>query len=115
MLERGDYQRQIRKARAVYRARRDQLIAVLAEQFPELTVSGVSAGLHVLLNLPAAVDDRALERSALQAGLSVEALARYTIEDRGRRGLLLGYGRMHETAISAAVAKLAPTLKAALP
>jgi GntR family transcriptional regulator/MocR family aminotransferase len=114
MLERGDYQRQIRKARAVYRARRDQLITVLAERFPELTVSGVSAGLHVLLNLPAAVEDRALERSALEAGVRVEALARYTIEDRGKRGLLLGYGRLHETAIRAAVAKLAPALKAAL-
>ena len=34
MLERGNYQRQIRKARAVYRARRDRLVAVLAEHFP---------------------------------------------------------------------------------
>jgi DNA-binding transcriptional MocR family regulator len=68
----------------------------------------------VLLNLPAAVDDHELERSALEAGIRVEALARYTIQDRGKRGLLLGYGRMHETAISAAVAKLAPTLKLSL-
>jgi GntR family transcriptional regulator / MocR family aminotransferase len=112
MLDRGDYQRQIRKARAVYRARRDQLVAVLAEHFPELTVSGVSAGLHVLLNLPGGVDDRELERSALETGIRVEALAHYTIEDRGRRGLLLGYGRMHEASITAAIAKLAPTLKA---
>ena len=112
MLERGDYQRQIRKARAIYHARRDQLVAALAEHFPELTVSGVSAGLHVLLNLPAGVDDHELERSALEAGVRVEALARYTIQDRGKRGLLLGFGRMHETAISAAVAKLNPTLKA---
>lgn len=59
----------------------------------------MSAGLHVLLNLPAAVDDRMLEREALATGLRVEALARYTIQDRGKRGLLLGYGRMHETAI----------------
>jgi GntR family transcriptional regulator/MocR family aminotransferase len=112
MLERGDYHRQIRKARAVYRARRDQLVAVLAERFPELTVSGVSAGLHVLLNLPTRVDDHELERSALEAGIRVEALARYTIQDHGKRGLLLGYGRVHETAITAAIAKLAPTLKA---
>ena len=112
MLDRGDYQRQIRKARAVYRARRDQLVALLAEHFPELTVSGVSAGLHVLLNLPGGVNDRELERSALETGVRVEALARYTIQDRGKRGLLLGYGRMHEASITAVVAKLAPTLNA---
>jgi GntR family transcriptional regulator / MocR family aminotransferase len=114
MLGRGDYQRQIRNARAVYRDRRDQLVAVLAEQFPELTVSGVSAGLHVLLNLPAAVEDRELERSALEAGVRVEALARYTIEDRGERGLLLGYGRVHQTVVSAAVAALSHVLTPAL-
>jgi GntR family transcriptional regulator/MocR family aminotransferase len=114
MLDRGDYQRQIRKARAVYRARRDELVAILAEQFPKLTVSGVSAGLHVLLNLPAAVDDRDLERSALEAGVRIEALARYAIEDRGNRGLLLGYGRVHQTAVRAAVATLSHVLTPAL-
>ena len=66
----------------------------------------------MLLNLPAAVDDNRLERSALEAGIRLEALARYTIQDRGKRGLLLGYGRVHETALAAAITKLAPTLKA---
>jgi GntR family transcriptional regulator/MocR family aminotransferase len=113
MLDRGDYQRQIRKARAVYRGRRDRLTKALSEHFPELTVSGVSAGLHVLLDLPAWVDDRELERTARDSGIALEALARYTIQDRGKRGLLLGYGRMHETAITAAIARLAPTLNAA--
>lgn len=106
MIERGDYQRQIRKARAVYRARRDRLVAVLADHLPGLTISGVSAGLHVLLNSRGAIDDRELERSALKEGVRVEALARYTITDRGERGLLLGYGRMHETAIGPAIACL---------
>jgi GntR family transcriptional regulator/MocR family aminotransferase len=113
MLERGDYPRQIRKARAVYRARRDRLTRALSERLPALTISGVSAGLHVLLNLPATVNDRALEGTARDAGIALEALARYTLTDRGHRGLLLGYGRMHESAIPAAIRKLAATLQAA--
>jgi DNA-binding transcriptional MocR family regulator len=52
------------------------------------------------------VDDRKLERGALEAGIRVEALSRYTIRDRGHRGLVLGYGRMHETAIEPAIAAL---------
>jgi GntR family transcriptional regulator/MocR family aminotransferase len=114
MLEGGHYQRHIRKVRAVYRARRDRLTHELGENLPELTVSGVSAGLHVLLNLPSRVDERELERSAREAGIALEALSRYTLTDRGRRGLLMGYGRLHESAIPAAVAKLTPLLKAAL-
>ena len=51
----------------------------------------------MLLNLPAATDDRELERTAHDAGIALQALTRYTIQDRGKRGLLLGYGRMHET------------------
>ena len=77
-------------------------------------MSGVSAGLHVLLNLPPAVDDRDLEPEARKVGIALEALARYTLTDRQQRGLLLGYGRLHETGIPAAVAKLADTLNAAL-
>ena len=52
-LERGHYQRQIRRMRGVYRERRDRLVAALADQLPELSVSGVAAGLSVTLELPA--------------------------------------------------------------
>ena len=114
MLDRGDYQRQIRKARAVYRGRRDRLTNALSEHFPELTVSGVSAGLHVLLNLPAGVDDRELERTARDAGIALTALAESTIHDRGKRGLLLGYGRIHESAIRPAITTLSAALHPAL-
>ncbi len=114
MLDRCDYQRHIRKARAVYRARRDRLTTALSEHFPELTVSGVSAGLHVLLNLPAGVDDRELERTARDAGIALTALAESTIHDRDKRGLLLGYGRIHESAIQPAITTLSAALRPAL-
>jgi GntR family transcriptional regulator / MocR family aminotransferase len=111
-LERGHYQRQIRRMREVYRARRDRLVEALAEQVPELAVSGVAAGLSVMLELPAGVDDSSLERSALGAGIRVEALSRYTIHDRGRRGLVIGYARLHESAIRSAVSALTQVIRA---
>jgi GntR family transcriptional regulator/MocR family aminotransferase len=103
-LERGHYQRHIRKIRGIYRDRRDRLAAALAEHFPELSVSGVAAGLSVTLELPPQADDRELERSALRAGIRVEALSRYAIRDRDRRGLVIGYGRLHASAIDPAIA-----------
>jgi GntR family transcriptional regulator / MocR family aminotransferase len=112
LLERGDYQRHIRKTRAVYRARRDKLIAALAEHLPGLSVSGVAAGLSVTLRLPGDAEDREVESAALAAGIRVEALSRYAIEDRGERGLVIGYGRMHETAIPRAIAELRKVLQA---
>jgi GntR family transcriptional regulator/MocR family aminotransferase len=114
LIERGHYQRQIRKMRAVYRARRDLLIAALGEHLPHLSASGVAAGLSVTLNLPQEVDDRELEGAARDAGIALEALTRYAINDRGVRGLVVGYGRLHETAITPAVAALKATLRRAL-
>src|SRR6185437_11224220 len=103
LLERGHYQRHIRRTRAVYRARRDRLAAALAEHFPGLSVFGVAAGLSVVLDLPPHTDDRELERLAAQSGVRVEALSRYAIKDRGHRGLVVGYGRVHESAIGRAL------------
>ncbi|HSC01820.1 MAG TPA: PLP-dependent aminotransferase family protein [Solirubrobacteraceae bacterium] len=106
LLERGHYQRHIRRTRGVYRARRDRLAVALAEHFPERSVFGVAAGLSVMLDLPSHTDDRALERLASNAGVRVEALSRYAIQDRGRRGLVIGYGRVHEAAVAPAMAAL---------
>lgn len=72
--------------RAVYRARRDLLIAALGEHLPQLPVSGVAAGLSLMLNLPAQVDDRDLGRTARDAGIALEPLTRYTIMTAARAG-----------------------------
>jgi len=110
LLERGHYQRHIRRTRGVYRARRDRLAAALAEHFPGLSVFGVAAGLSVVLDLPPHTDDRELERVAAQSGVRVEALSRYAIKDRGHCGLVVGYGRVHESAIGRALAALAAAI-----
>jgi DNA-binding transcriptional MocR family regulator len=66
----------------------------------------VAAGLSVALYLPAGSDDREIERSASRAGIRVQALSRYAIRDRGDRGLVVGYGRLHETAVEPGIAAL---------
>ena len=114
-MERGHYQRQIRRMRGVYRDRRDRLLAALADLVPELDVSGVAAGLSVTLNLAASTNDREIERAARAAGIRVEALSRYAVQDHGRRGLVIGYGRLHESAIRPAVSALTQVIRSATP
>src|SRR5579875_141465 len=112
LLEHGHHQRHIRRARALYRARRDRLVHALAERFPSRRVSGVAAGLSVTLELDRTIDDLAVQRRARAAGIALEALSRYAIVDRGRRGLVLGYGRLHESAAQAAVHALSDAVGA---
>jgi GntR family transcriptional regulator/MocR family aminotransferase len=106
-LSRGDYDRHVRRARSVYRGRRDRLIAALSRHLPELKVEGVAAGLHLVVRMPAGVDDSAIARDAKSAGINVAALTAFRIKPAAGGGLVIGYGRVQELAIEPAIRELA--------
>ena len=107
LLRRGDYDRHVRRARGVYRARRDRLLAALARHLPELKVAGVAAGVHLVLRLPPGVDDAAIAARAWQARIRVPALSEFRIRPAQEGGLVIGYGRLHESAVEPAIRVLA--------
>ncbi len=109
-LRRGDYDRHVRAARAVYRSRRDALLAALEQHLPELAVVGVAAGMHVVLRLPAFVDDAAIAARAWQARIRVPALSSFCV-NQTQRGLVLGYGRLHESSAATAIGALASIVR----
>jgi GntR family transcriptional regulator/MocR family aminotransferase len=99
----GHYDRHVRRSRLHYRRRRDRLVQLLAERAPEVRVAGISAGLHVLLDVPGDAEDMA-DRAARQ-GLGVNTLARYHFEPSGdeRQALVVGYGTPPDHAYSGAL------------
>ena len=114
LLTRGHYDRHVRRARAVYRARRDRLLAALAKHLPELTVEGVAAGVHLLLRLPPGVDDRTVADAARNASIAVPPLSAFRIRPSDDGGLVIGYGRLHESTVAAATRSLAKLVRAHL-
>ena len=106
-LRSGDYDRHVRKARATYRARRDRVVQALTEELPELPVTGIAAGVHVLLELPNGVDDAAIAASAERERMRVVALSQFCLRRTDISGLVIGYGRLHESAVTAAISALA--------
>jgi GntR family transcriptional regulator/MocR family aminotransferase len=90
----GDLDRHLRRTRRVYLQRRDALIAALARWFPDAVPCGASAGLHVLVRLPAHLDERAVAAAAVAAGVRVYPLGTYRASRRSGvgPGLVLGYG-----------------------
>src|SRR5260370_19919178 len=68
-IEAGSFDRHLRKARQRYRARRDALVRALGSELPQCRVSGIAAGLHLLLLLPEVVDPSAGVRQAASRGL----------------------------------------------
>ncbi|MGW3121108.1 MocR-like pyridoxine biosynthesis transcription factor PdxR [Streptomyces sp. NPDC001107] len=93
-VERGDYDRQLRRCQRAYRERRDALVAALREHFPGAEVAGIAAGLHVIARLPERYGplERFLDR-VTAAGVSVRGLADYTHRhvETGDVQLVLGY------------------------
>ncbi len=112
-LRGGDYDRHIRKARAVYHVRRNRLLEALARFLPELEVTGAPAGLHVLLRLPATADDAAIANAAWERRIRIRPLSSFYLGVPRAKGLMIGYGRLHESSVTRAVAELAAIVDSA--
>ena len=110
LIDSGDYDRHVARARHAYRQRRDALIAALARHLPGVPVHGAAAGLHVLLRLPDDMDDVAIQAAAAQRGIGVIPLSPMSRESDPKRGLVLGYSRLSVERIEAAVGALAACL-----
>ena len=114
LLTRGDYHRHVRRARATYKKRRDRLLSALGKHLPELKVDGVAAGVHVLLRLPPGVGDRPIADAASKEGIAVPPLSAFRIRPSDHGGLVVGYGRLHESAVGPATRALAKLVRAHL-
>ena len=119
-LERGEFDRHLRRMRPLYRRRRDTLIQALRERTPDLEPAGIAAGLHLIAYLPSDLDETTLVDAAAGQGLAVYGLAPYRISSDGRGGLLFGYATLSERTIVEGVEILAEAIadvrsQAALP
>ena len=108
-IERGELDRHLRSTRAIYRARRDALVAALARHLPGCEPAGVAAGLHLIVHLPAGTDERTGLARARSRGVALYGLSEHSMRPLPP-ALLLGYGRIAEPAIEPGVRELADAL-----
>jgi GntR family transcriptional regulator/MocR family aminotransferase len=87
LLERGDLDRHVRRMRAEYARRRNMITDLLGELAP----AGDSAGLHLVVRLPAAVVGPVI-RDAERHGVLLDSLARHFAGPATGSGLVIGYG-----------------------
>ncbi|MET9555692.1 PLP-dependent aminotransferase family protein [Streptomyces sp. NPDC006645] len=108
----GAYDRHVRSMRLRYRRRRDQLVAALAEHAPECRVTGISAGLHAVVELPAGADERTVIEAAAWQGLGIQGLSgfRHPSVAPGRDALVVGYGAPTDSAWAGALDALCRVL-----
>jgi GntR family transcriptional regulator/MocR family aminotransferase len=117
----GAFARHLQRIRKIYRARRDTLLATLAEYFQAVDITGELGGMHVMWhlpsNLPAAIE---VEHIARRHGIGVYSLRSGAAHLIGtarcaERGLIIGYTALPERVIAKGVARLAEALGAVNP
>jgi GntR family transcriptional regulator/MocR family aminotransferase len=91
LLSSGGYDRHLRAVRRLYRQRRDAALASVSRHLPGAEVTGVAAGMHLVVTLPSTVDDQVLAERATAHGLGVLALSAARVGTGGPPGLVLGY------------------------
>ncbi|MEV6286833.1 PLP-dependent aminotransferase family protein [Kribbella sp. NPDC051770] len=106
LLEHGDYDRQVRRARQVYQRRRQELAA-------RVRLDGVPAGLHALHPLESVEHEKRLIDAGLANGLHLMGLhtaGYWHSPDDDRAGLVIGYATPPQHAWRAALDSLATLL-----
>jgi GntR family transcriptional regulator/MocR family aminotransferase len=87
LLERGDLDRHIRRMRGDYARRR----AMVVEALDGLPLHGDTAGLHLVVQLPAEVVGQVV-REAAARGVLLDSLERHHAGPARTHGLVIGYG-----------------------
>jgi GntR family transcriptional regulator/MocR family aminotransferase len=109
-VERGELDRHLRKARHVYRRRRDATVAALKRHLPSLEIQGVAAGLHLMVNLPAGTSEDDVMAAAARSSMRLYGVAPHRTR-AGAPALLVGYGSLTEPQIEEGIAVLAAIIK----
>jgi GntR family transcriptional regulator / MocR family aminotransferase len=109
----GAYGRHLRATRSRYQARRDGIVSALTEHLPGSGISGVAAGLHLLVHLPPGTDAAAVVRRAAAGGVRVANLDTYRFRAaRDVPGLVVGYGNLADHQLREGVTRLAAAVAA---
>ncbi|HEY3612334.1 MAG TPA: PLP-dependent aminotransferase family protein [Gaiellales bacterium] len=114
LIASGAYERHVRRMRARYRGRRDRLLALLAERAPALVPVGISAGLGLLIELPAGGPTAAeLVAAAAARSIELEPLGPYHAHgDAPSEGIVAGFGALPEHDFDAGLSALGDLLAA---
>ena len=108
-IDEGFLARHVRRMRHVYQARHQQIVDALTHGFAtQLEVVPSAVGLHVTATARTASDEEvdAVVRRASAAGVEVQSLSMYRVEEPARPGLLLGYGAIPTARIEEGLRRL---------
>jgi GntR family transcriptional regulator/MocR family aminotransferase len=111
LIASGRYDRHLRRMRRTYAARRDALVAALADHAPAVGVRGLAAGLHLVARLPDDADAEAIAAAAARRGVGLHPMSQFRADGRAPAPeLVFGYAAHPEPTLRHAIATIADLL-----
>lgn len=113
LIRAGHYAKHIRRMRVMY-AKRRQWLQTLIQRYlgpAYLAETDSQAGLHLVLQLPDHVNDVQLTQALQKQGVLARPLSKYYRAAEGKKGLLLGYACIEESAMQGAFFTLLKVLR----
>jgi GntR family transcriptional regulator/MocR family aminotransferase len=111
----GRYDRHVRRCRLAYRRRRDLLVDTLAHQVPDVTVRGLPAGLHAIVELAPGTSEAEVVAEAHARSLALDGLGSYALgASSAPPALVVGYATPPPHAYTGALARLCASLGGSL-
>jgi GntR family transcriptional regulator / MocR family aminotransferase len=94
LIASGAFDRHVRRMRASYRRRRDELRQAIAASRPDLRLAGISAGLHALIYLPErGPSEHQIQTRAARLSIGLHTLADYWHDppEPAPQAIIIGY------------------------
>ena len=89
LLRTGTFDRHLRRSRLTYRTKRRHVAHHLTTELPNVTISGLEAGLNICLRLDGLTNDQPLTNQLKAQGVRCEALSYYQQRPTPQQGLVL--------------------------
>lgn len=105
-MREGYFEAHLRRIRGIYAERRQALMDALGAELPGLHIEPADQGMHIVVRLPAALDDVAVASAARAAGIALRAVSPMCSGGRTYSGLMLGFGGFTAAELRDAVQRL---------
>jgi GntR family transcriptional regulator/MocR family aminotransferase len=105
LIDRGVLDRQLRRARTAYRARRRLAEMLVPRELPGASVHGAATGLFVHVVLAEGADEAAVLASARRKGISLDGVNEHALTPQPP-GLVLGFAALAEPSLRRAIRAL---------
>jgi GntR family transcriptional regulator/MocR family aminotransferase len=115
-MREGDFERHLRRIRAIYKSRRDQLLGSLHAHLPEWEILGAEGGMHVVCRLPQGPASELCARALAQAkvglyGLGPGGASSFDTSEICERLVILGYVGVPERKIAEGISAVSALVR----